>query len=217
MSDSKKPESKERERDEHAKPMQERGRVVHDERGNAVWNWVKETGRVCIDSTSAMLKKLDFGDLKIDGEPDDKLRVEEKSRDPGGGYDPYNQRVSGNKREATSLSRFPGSPTSWLPSHPSSRGPTGKKATTFFVCASVQVRVEPVEHGLVPEQTVVRLQHPVILVREDQQPALDRARRCSAVNVAMPCSSGTRKSCSPWITSIGACHFVTNAEGVNFS
>ena len=35
------------------------GRIVHDARGNAVWNWVKDTGRAAIDSTSAMLKRLD--------------------------------------------------------------------------------------------------------------------------------------------------------------
>ena len=125
MSDSKKPEPKQL--DEDAKPMQERGRVVHDERGNAVWNWVKETGRICIDSTSAMLKKLDLGDLKIEGETDDKLRVEDKGRDSGGGYDPYNQRVSGNKREATSLKPIPRQPDKLAPK-PTVKppGPTGK-------------------------------------------------------------------------------------------
>lgn len=64
------------------------GRIVHDERGNAVWNWVKETGRFCIDSTSALLKKLDFGDLKVEGEKEEGLRVEDPARDAGGGYDP---------------------------------------------------------------------------------------------------------------------------------
>ena len=69
------------------------GRIVHDDRGNAVWNWVKGTGRFCIDSTSALLKKLDFGDLKVEGEKDEGLRLEDPSRDPGGGYDPYNQKI----------------------------------------------------------------------------------------------------------------------------
>src|SRR5437763_9683966 len=35
--------------------------------------------------------------------------------------------------------------------------------------------VEPPEHGVVPEHTVGGFQHPVILVREDQQFALDAA------------------------------------------
>ena len=73
------------------------GRIVHDERGNAVWNWVKETGRICIDSTSALLKKLDFGDLKIEGDKDEGLRLEDPNRDVGGGYDPYNQKVAPKK------------------------------------------------------------------------------------------------------------------------
>jgi len=74
------------------------GRVVHDERGNAVWNWVKETGRFCIDSTSALLKKLDFGDLKVEGDKEEGLRLEDTdSRDAGGGYDPYNQKIAPKK------------------------------------------------------------------------------------------------------------------------
>ena len=73
------------------------GRIVHDERGNAVWNWVKETGRICIDSTSALLKKLDFGDLKVEGEKEEGLRMEDAGRDAGGGYDPYNQKIPPKK------------------------------------------------------------------------------------------------------------------------
>ncbi len=75
------------------------GRVVHDERGNAVWNWVKETGRFCIDSTSALLKKLDFGDLRVEGEKEEGLRLEDApARDAGGGYDPYNQKIAPKKK-----------------------------------------------------------------------------------------------------------------------
>ena len=73
------------------------GRIVHDERGNAVWNWVKETGRFCVDSTSALLKKLDFGDLKVEGDKDEGLRLEDQGRDEGGGYDPYNQKTPPKK------------------------------------------------------------------------------------------------------------------------
>lgn len=78
-------------------PEQRAGRIVHDERGNAIWNWVKETGRFCIDSTSALLKKLDFGDLKVEGEKEEGLRMEDPGRDAGGGYDPYNQKVAPKK------------------------------------------------------------------------------------------------------------------------
>ena len=69
------------------------GRIVHDARGNAVWNWVKDTGRAAIDSTSAMLKRLEVPGLKMEGEEDkDELSIK-KDRDVGGGYDPYNVRT----------------------------------------------------------------------------------------------------------------------------
>ena len=76
---------------------QNAGRIVHDERGNAVWNWVKGTGRFCIDSTSALLKKLDFGDLKIEGDKEEGVGMEDPGRDAGGGYDPYNQKIAPKK------------------------------------------------------------------------------------------------------------------------
>jgi len=64
------------------------GRVVHDERGNAVWNWVKETSRIAIESTSRLLRKLEVPDLKVEDEGDEAPRGSD--RDAGGGYDPYN-------------------------------------------------------------------------------------------------------------------------------
>ncbi len=77
-----------------------RGRVVHDERGNAVWDWLKETSRIAIESTSRLLRKLEMPELKVEDSKDEELRIE-SDRDPGGGYDPYNQvtppRKSGRK------------------------------------------------------------------------------------------------------------------------
>lgn len=67
------------------------GRVVHDERGNAVWNWIKEAGRTAIESTSVLLKKLEAPELKMEDSKDEELRLEDA--DPGGGYDPYNQKT----------------------------------------------------------------------------------------------------------------------------
>jgi hypothetical protein len=64
------------------------GRIVHDERGNAIWDWVKETSRIAIDSTSRLLKRLEVPELKVEETPDDPLSLEAE-RDPGGGYDPY--------------------------------------------------------------------------------------------------------------------------------
>jgi hypothetical protein len=66
------------------------GKVVHDDRGNAVWDWMKHTSRVCIESTSRLLRKLELPELKFEDPKDEELRI---MPDPstGGGYDPYNQ------------------------------------------------------------------------------------------------------------------------------
>jgi hypothetical protein len=66
------------------------GRIVHDSRGTAVWDWLKDTGRAAIDSTSRLLRKLELPELKVQDEKDDELRLE-SHKDAGGGYDPYNQ------------------------------------------------------------------------------------------------------------------------------
>lgn len=83
-----------------SQPADPAGRIVHDERGNAVWDWLKNTSRICIESTSRLLRKLESSDLKVEGEKDEELRLE-SDRDTGGGYDPYNQSRSpprGRKR-----------------------------------------------------------------------------------------------------------------------
>lgn len=72
------------------------GKVVHDSRGNAVWQWVKETGRHAIESTSALLKKLEVPELKVEDPKDNELRLEDDV-DKGGGYDPYGTRVGTRK------------------------------------------------------------------------------------------------------------------------
>ncbi|HXS20942.1 MAG TPA: hypothetical protein VN735_06895 [Steroidobacteraceae bacterium] len=66
------------------------GRVRHDDRGNAVWDWLKETGKNAIGTTSRLLKKLELSHLKVEDKKDEELRIQ-TDRDPGGGYDPYNQ------------------------------------------------------------------------------------------------------------------------------
>jgi hypothetical protein len=63
-----------------------------------VWDWLKDTGRAAIDSTSRLLRKLELPELKVQEEKSAGLRLE-SDRDAGGGYDPYNQgKQSGGKR-----------------------------------------------------------------------------------------------------------------------
>ena len=73
------------------------GRVVHDSRGNAVWQWVKDTGRHALESTSALLKKLEVPELEVeDHKKDNELKLEDEV-DAGGGYDPYGTQVGSKK------------------------------------------------------------------------------------------------------------------------
>jgi hypothetical protein len=66
------------------------GKVVHDSRGNAVWDFVKDAGRLCIESTTRMLKKLEAPELKMEETGEHELRLMPDGK-PGGGYDPYDQ------------------------------------------------------------------------------------------------------------------------------
>jgi len=83
------------------------GRVVHDDRGNAVWDWIKDTTRSAIDSTSRLLKKLEVPELKMEDTQNNSLSIE-SDRDAGGGYDPYGGSASakgGGRREGSNSSR----------------------------------------------------------------------------------------------------------------
>lgn len=81
------------------------GRVVHDERGNAVWDWVKDTARIAIDSTSRLLKKLEVPELTMEDTQSDAPSVESR-RDAGGGYDPYGSSgAAKGRREGSNSSR----------------------------------------------------------------------------------------------------------------
>jgi hypothetical protein len=64
------------------------GRVIHDERGNAVWDWLKDTARIAIDSTSRLLMRLEVPELTMEEDTREQERMESE-RDRGGGYDPY--------------------------------------------------------------------------------------------------------------------------------
>ena len=63
------------------------GRIVHDERGNAVWKWFGDHSTAAC--TSPVLQNIDPLDLEVEaqGTAFGRPRV----FDAGGGYDPYNQ------------------------------------------------------------------------------------------------------------------------------
>jgi len=66
------------------------GRVRHDERGTAVWDWALDTGTFDALSSSGLLRRLDVAELKMQESPGLALAV--AGRDAGGGGDPYNFR-----------------------------------------------------------------------------------------------------------------------------
>jgi hypothetical protein len=75
------------------------GRVRHDERGVAVWDWAVASGEFQTLSATRALKKLEVADLKIEDTQRSApaLTLEKAGRDKGGGFDPYNQRGSGKR------------------------------------------------------------------------------------------------------------------------
>jgi hypothetical protein len=79
-------------------PQERTGKVVHDERGNAVWDWLKQTGRNAIESTTRMLRRLETPELKVEQAHEEELRIQPDSGTcSGGGYDPYNQPIKSRR------------------------------------------------------------------------------------------------------------------------
>ena len=101
-------------KDDPAKPS---GRVRHESGGRAVWEWAVESGKHAIDSTSALLKKLDLSGLRLmedkKKEADEtELQVDEPDRNVptfGGerevdplrgkaGFNPYDNRLAAKRK-----------------------------------------------------------------------------------------------------------------------
>ena len=78
-------------------PAAPSGRVTHDSRGNAVWDWMKGAAQVAIESTSRLLRRLEVPELKVEEKKDEELRLE-SDRDEGGGYDPYSSAPKKGRR-----------------------------------------------------------------------------------------------------------------------
>ena len=80
------------------------GRVRHDERGTAVWDWALDTGVFDALSSSGLLRRLDVADLKMQESPGLALAV--AGRDAGGGGDPYNFRGAEGHASVPRRTRF---------------------------------------------------------------------------------------------------------------
>ena len=79
------------------------GRVRHDERGTAVWDWALGTGVFDALSSSGLIRRLDVADLKMLETPGLALVV--AGCDAGGGGDPYNRGGAASRASAQRRSR----------------------------------------------------------------------------------------------------------------
>jgi len=79
------------------------GRVRHDDRGAAVWDWEVETGELEALTASAVMRRLDVAELKVQEAP--RLALSIAGRDAGGGGDPYNSRCDEGRPTAMRRSR----------------------------------------------------------------------------------------------------------------
>src|SRR5688572_33492895 len=81
--------------DSAPEPPRERGpagRVRHDERGMAVWDWAAASGETAALSATNLMRKLEVPSLSLEQTQRSLKALEIAARDAGGGGDPYNQR-----------------------------------------------------------------------------------------------------------------------------
>jgi hypothetical protein len=74
------------------------GRIVHDSRGHAVWNWAPGKEPCSTETTSKMLKALDLGNLRMEDEvpaagsqPEASADKKKRRSGYGPGYNPYDR------------------------------------------------------------------------------------------------------------------------------
>jgi hypothetical protein len=84
-----------------AKPAQERlsGRVKHDDRGNAIWEWAVTTGKFTTETSTQRLKRLDNPTLSLAEDAPTPFDV--VKRNPLGavkGYSPYDSGLLDKKQ-----------------------------------------------------------------------------------------------------------------------
>lgn len=80
------------------------GRVRHDDRGMAVWDWAAAAGETAALSATNVMRKLEVSGLSLEQTQRELKTLEVAPRDQGGGSDPYNQHRGGSgdpfKRDA---------------------------------------------------------------------------------------------------------------------
>lgn len=79
------------------------GRIRHDERGTAVWDWALDTGTFNALSATGILRRLEVADLTMQESPG--LAFAMAGRDADGGGDPYNSRGAGARGSVQRLTR----------------------------------------------------------------------------------------------------------------
>ena len=80
------------------------GRVRHDDRGTAVWDWAMDTGTFDTLSSTGLMRRLDVAELKMQESPGLALAI--AGRDAGGGGDPYNFRGAENRASVPRRTRL---------------------------------------------------------------------------------------------------------------